>query len=456
MRRTVTFALLFAVGTGATAPTAAPSFNSTGYWYTTSYVGAPCEPGGERCPPFQSCYSPSAIAAAGYEGYDDDIDDATGQHRCGCWSFYGFVGDENPSGRCEGSGSVTNRIAIAVFAIAAMFSVGTSVFFCYTVGALCLRWQSKKLKINAAIATLLMGAAASLPLTFTTVGYCVTALELDPELSFENAGQKGVAIGVLALIGLPCLFNVVNLWIDVALSAMNKGGTKKQRAATKKKVNCVIYTVTGITSVTVCGLLLMEMTAVVLAVMVFMAMLMGCSYGYGGHLLSKALSKGKEVHGGDGGAKKSCCSAAYNKEDMNVWMVLKTANGISYSMFAAFIAAVAFLMAPSIPASPKVPPSPVPVVAIAVLLSMFGYSFLCVLCYIRYGLRKVLDIDFPDAPKTNRNGAFRFRSMSSIATKDDVSTKDDDKLSEAESEAEKGRAASAKSVKVAPAPAVGS
>ena len=188
---------------------------------------------------------------------------------------------------------------------------------------------------------------------FVAWGFATSPLALDPEASFERHGLKGYGIGGIALVGLPCLLNVVNLWIDVAMGAMNKGGTKTQRAATKKKVNCMVYTITAISSSLVIVLILSDLIQYVLAFLIVMAILMGCVYAYGGFMLSKALSQGMATDAESGGG---CCKTSdAAKKDMNCYMVTMTANKIAYSMGGAVLGAVGYFVFPSRPNVPYLP-----------------------------------------------------------------------------------------------------
>lgn len=381
------------------APTASPTSNATAalLWYEGGYVGKVCS--GTKvseCPMGQSCYAPTGLARAKLEGYSDVEDDDVLEFRCACWGYYGYNGHDNDSGHCEPTGS--SYTIAAAYGIVGVCACVTAALYWYTVASIAMRWKLKRLKMNPAIVCLLLGAVGMLPMLFVAWGFATSPLALDPEASFERHGLKGYGIGGIALVGLPCLLNVVNLWIDVAMGAMNKGGTKTQRAATKKKVNCMVYTITAISSSLVIVLILFDLVQYVLAFLIVMAILMGCVYAYGGFMLSKALSQGMATDAESGGG---CCKTSEAaKKDMNCYMVTMTANKIAYSMGGAVLGAVGYFVFPSRPNVPYLPEASVgPPVSIAFLLFSFNYAFFTVCLYIRYGLRKVLDLDFPDAPK---------------------------------------------------------
>eukprot|EP00620_Florenciella_sp_RCC1587_P021933 CAMPEP_0182563316 /NCGR_PEP_ID=MMETSP1324-20130603/5483_1 /TAXON_ID=236786 /ORGANISM="Florenciella sp., Strain RCC1587" /LENGTH=478 /DNA_ID=CAMNT_0024776481 /DNA_START=102 /DNA_END=1537 /DNA_ORIENTATION=+ len=386
------------------APTASPTPNATEelMWYEGGYVGKVCSGTDvSECPAGQSCYAPTALARAELGGYEDvDDDEVSGDvtFRCACWGYYGYQGHDNESGRCEPS--ETSYVVTVAYGLVALFAMVTCGFFWFTVSQLAVRWGAKRLKMNPAIVCLLLGAGGSFPMFLTVSGFAYSPLGLDPEMRFERYGWKGYGIGIMAFLGIPCLLNVVNLWIDVAMGAMNKGGTKKQRAAMAKKVSCVVYTATAISSSVVIVLLLADMISYVLSFLIFMAVLMGFIYAYGGYMLSKALSQGMD-HGPESSKGGCCAKSEAAKTDMNCYMVTKTANNIAFSMAGAVLGALGYLVVAVRPNAPGLPlANVVPSCAIAFTLGSFNSAFLVTLLYIRYGLRKVLDLDFPDAAET--------------------------------------------------------
>lgn len=386
--------------TTSAAPSVAPTTSlapTTSEWWRGGYIGQECEPGQGAgvCPPGQSCYAPSDLYLS--ELNDEEEDDETGQYRCACWAYYGYEGHDNKEGTCM-PGPASNIIGGA-YALATIWAVWTAGFFWLTLGIIIKNWGKKRLKLNAAITTLILGTMGSTPMVFVTQGFMNASFFWDKEITFEREGQKGIGIGLMALFGLPCILNVVNLWVDVALGAMSKGGTKKQRAATKRKIERAIYTVTAISSIFIAALLVLDMVAYVLSFLVFMAVCVGITYAIGGRMLGKALSLGHEGEG-----KKGCCAGpSVNKEDMNVYMVLQCSNGIVRSMAGAVLGTLGYLAFPSQPSSDTHPPNFFPPVGICITLMCFTAAFFNTLLYIRYGLRKALDVEFPDAPKNSTN-----------------------------------------------------
>lgn len=62
---------------------------------------------------------------------------------------------DDKSESCQpGSGS---NIIAAAYGLVLAFAVGVALFFWYTVASLAMRWSSKRLKMNPAMACLLMG-----------------------------------------------------------------------------------------------------------------------------------------------------------------------------------------------------------------------------------------------------------------------------------------------------------
>mmetsp|Transcript_9195 Transcript_9195/g.22964 ORF Transcript_9195/g.22964 Transcript_9195/m.22964 type:complete len:387 (+) Transcript_9195:242-1402(+) len=322
------------------------------------------------CPPRQYCESTYYI----YGCEEDECDEEYQISRCRCWEFFGHGGDT-----CEET-SANSYIVAAFFTIGGIIGLLSFYFHLITAIPVVGKLVKSELKMNIATTTLFMSTAGVVFANMITWAYVTSALLIDSELTWERS-YIGPMFGVLAMFVCPAVLLVCTMWIDVASAGMKR--TKAQRAAAQKKVRCTMITCSVIVSFGMAALAVLDMRQAVSYLTVLVFIVVGILYAYGGLKLSNMLaSEGKSAPSGLFGTCKTGTTPGM--------IVVNTAVNIAICCFMNIMGGVIYAVAGN----------PISALGVTILITTVSVVLLIIVLYLRFGLRKVLNLQF-DIEKGN-------------------------------------------------------
>mmetsp|Transcript_29543 Transcript_29543/g.60513 ORF Transcript_29543/g.60513 Transcript_29543/m.60513 type:complete len:383 (-) Transcript_29543:401-1549(-) len=328
-------------------------------------IGTPCVKGegNGQCPPRQNCEAGAIIYDC-----DGECTEPYQIDRCRCWAFFGHTGDT-----CEEL-STNSYITAAFFVIGSIIALISLYIHMKTMIPVIGQLVQKKLKMNIATTTLFLSTAASLLSAIITCAYVTSSLLIDSELSFERR-WIGPLFGVLAMFTVPACLLVCTMWIDVASAGMKR--TKAQRAAMQKKVRGGMITSSVILSILFAVLALTDQRSMVSVLCILVFVVVGILYIIGGIKLSNMLaSEGKSRPEGLFGTCKTGSTPGM--------IVVNTAVNISICCFMNIVGGAVYISSPN----------PISSLGVMILFLTISTALMVIVLYLRFGLRKVLKLDF--------------------------------------------------------------
>jgi len=238
---------------------------------TNSYGGMECDLWGgvSQCPPREACYPETFFD---YEGRTP-----TDVPRCTCHDFFGYVGPKCKQLTGQSYCTLVTMVLVAIFVTYVCYMFNKTMLF------LLLNWKRKRLKLNAAINTLILGAISIDFLFIVTWSYVPTSLLIDEEMVFERL-WFGVFAGLCQLFFIPCLLNVSAMWIDTAMLSMH--ADERAHRFRKNLVQYAIYALSVCSTTGISFLMLMDLrTEATLAISALMILVL-VSYGTSGRRLA--------------------------------------------------------------------------------------------------------------------------------------------------------------------------
>mmetsp|Transcript_82709 Transcript_82709/g.233777 ORF Transcript_82709/g.233777 Transcript_82709/m.233777 type:complete len:387 (-) Transcript_82709:26-1186(-) len=364
----------------------------TAYLDNPDAVGMPCEfgVGTNPCPPRMYCDHAESIYECGDDCEAHQVD------RCTCWEFYGHEGD-----MCD---QVTGRSCVITvfFVIGSLVGLVPLYWHIKTVVPILTKVVKRQLKVNIAVTTLLLSTIAAVIVTVIMAGYIITALLIDFEMSFERY-MFGPLLGALSIFAGPATLLVCTMWIDVASASMKK--TKAQRAATKKKVDCAVIGFSVVAALVLCTLGLLEMRSAASAFNLIIFFGIGILYMHGGRKLSNMLAaEGKSTAEGWCGTFKTGTTPGM--------IVVNTAINVSLCCFSNIFFTLVFIFAPR----------PIDAFGVTMILVMIDLCLLVICLYLRFGLRKVLKIEFPMEKGSETTSLQTQKSLTKTSSNDEGGT----------------------------------
>ena len=151
--------------------------------------------------------------------------------------------------------------------------------------------------------------------------------------------------------------------------------------------------------------------------LVLVIMLVAITYRVGANKLVAMLSAGKsgDVEAGGGGG--GCCKSSPRIHELNMRMIILTSSRISNCCTIGVISAfVNVIHGPVLPMTN--PFSPLQIIGLVSLFTNVDIGLFFILCYVRYGMRKQLGIEFKVAPGdySKRNSSEASSSSSTVSS----------------------------------------
>mmetsp|Transcript_73503 Transcript_73503/g.209169 ORF Transcript_73503/g.209169 Transcript_73503/m.209169 type:complete len:398 (-) Transcript_73503:176-1369(-) len=377
----------------------------------------PCDyyAGPEGCAPRTTCYWWSSYRLTDmtlHPAYGDEDLFPLGEEYsafCTCSTFYGHMGVN-----CDvvSGDSATLGIYAALWTVFAIFNFCA---FAWTLISFIKQSMAKgRISWNIAAFTLIIGVFASLSIAIFVSFFTITSFIMDPDLTIERYFLSPMT-GIMATFTIPCLLNVSTMWLDVALSSMKGGSDSKgcfgtlcaccmppenMTSATRKKFKAKVQM--GVVGLSVTSalifpaLLVVGATTYAAGIMTVLCVGMCITYSYGAKALTKMLDSSPK-HGDEtevkGGMCRGCKGGGSSGKEVNVRMVVSTANNMALSCALNVISVVLYVALPSA-ADQRIIIRPMALVTAFAALTGALYQ---VLLYIRFGMRKVLGLEFENA-----------------------------------------------------------
>jgi len=310
------------------------------------------------------------------------------EDRCQCWNFFGHVGTD-----CHTT--PFSIVAGFIFLTGGLYSIGCMGWFCDSIYRLAKATKKgKKIPLNPATLTFTLCIVAQVVLMITENAYVFSAWLWDGEMFFERY-MKASMTTLLAFTLLPGALCVSMMWIDVAQKAGSLSIPKAKREAQKRRLQCGIGAFSTVCSLMLGGLMMSNQTAAGAGLSVLFTLAISVTFKIGGDKLAAMLAASE--HKGDNEPSVAILTWAVNggsTGDMVVW----TASNIALYSTVYLCFVILYVFNSAVAAGPT--PSYVGIIGVNGMFATNSRMVFVVHAYIRFGLRKLLDLEWTDVKRT--------------------------------------------------------